>query len=405
MREVAAAGVRSRAMITLLTDADVHAPQPLGVRHVLVAGGRVVWIGTELPTLDAALGVQTIRCEGRRLLPGLVDGHVHVTGGGGEGGFATSVPPPPLSAYTSNGVTSVVGLLGVDDLVRTPAQVLARVRALRAEGLHAWMLTGGYHHPVATVTGSVAGDLAHIEPVLGVGELALSDHRGSGISSFELVEVASAVRSAAMLTGKAGTLHLHLGDGKAGLDPLREAIATSDVPDRLWHPTHVNRSWDLLRDATELTRTSAVRIDVTAFPDDPNDEAPSAAEAIVSLLDAGVSAQQLTLSSDAGGSIPAFSADGTLTGLGVGDAAGLLTALRELVAYEVPLRDALSTVTSSPADQLGLPDVGRIAVGAHADLLLVDEQLQLTDVFVAGVHHVRDGQQVVRGTFEPGPPA
>ena len=44
--------------------------------------------------------------------PVKVDCHVHLTGGGGEGGFATRVPPLALSAFTRNGTTSAVGVLG-----------------------------------------------------------------------------------------------------------------------------------------------------------------------------------------------------------------------------------------------------------------------------------------------------
>ena len=85
----------------LLRNADVFAPAPLGHQSLLLGGGKVLWMGpgAQLPDLPAALRSQAtvLDLEGRRLIPGLIDGHVHVTGGGGEAGFKTRVPPVPLS--------------------------------------------------------------------------------------------------------------------------------------------------------------------------------------------------------------------------------------------------------------------------------------------------------------------
>src|SRR5690606_21161970 len=106
------------ASLIALRNAQVYAPEPMGLRHVLLGGGKVLWIGETWQDLPANLGVQVIDLEGRRLIPGLIDGHVHVTGGGGEAGFRTRVPALPLSHFTSSGITTVVGLLGTDDVAR-----------------------------------------------------------------------------------------------------------------------------------------------------------------------------------------------------------------------------------------------------------------------------------------------
>ena len=74
----------------LITNARVFAPEDLGTRHVLVGGGRILAVSDEPLAVG---GVATIDLEGRRLVPGFIDGHAHVTGGGGENGFATRVPP------------------------------------------------------------------------------------------------------------------------------------------------------------------------------------------------------------------------------------------------------------------------------------------------------------------------
>ena len=120
-----------------------------------------------------------IDAAGLRTMPGLIDGHVHVTGGGGEAGFRTRVPPVPLSRFTTAGITTVVGLLGTDDVARGPSELLATLYALREEGLNAYGYAGGYHVPPATLTGSVRGDLVFVEALIGIGEVAISDHRSS----------------------------------------------------------------------------------------------------------------------------------------------------------------------------------------------------------------------------------
>ena len=96
----------------LLRNADVYTPEPLGLRHLLIAGERVVWLGKDLPPLPSALGVEEADLGRRRVIPGFVDGHVHLTGGGGEAGLHTRVPPLALTELTRGGVTTAVGVLG-----------------------------------------------------------------------------------------------------------------------------------------------------------------------------------------------------------------------------------------------------------------------------------------------------
>src|SRR3954471_15409459 len=162
----------------LLRNADVYDPLPKGRRSILIGGERILWMGEELE-LPAALNVTVRDLEGRRVIPGLIDCHVHLTGGGGEAGPETRVPPLGLSRLTTGGVTTAIGLLGTDDTVRTTAELVTTARGLIAEGLSAYCYTGGYHFPPTTITGSVRGDIVLIDLILGVGELAISDHRSS----------------------------------------------------------------------------------------------------------------------------------------------------------------------------------------------------------------------------------
>ena len=42
--------------LLLLKNADVYAPEAVGLRHLLLAGGKIIWIGTDDPGLPATLG-------------------------------------------------------------------------------------------------------------------------------------------------------------------------------------------------------------------------------------------------------------------------------------------------------------------------------------------------------------
>ena len=85
--------------------------------------------------------------SGLTAFPGLVDQHVHFTGGGGECGFRSRVPELSLTDFTTAGVTTAVGLLGTDSATRSPKALLAKTKALNEEGLTAYCLTGAYDIP------------------------------------------------------------------------------------------------------------------------------------------------------------------------------------------------------------------------------------------------------------------
>ena len=385
--------------LMLLRNAQVHAPELLGQQHLLLGGGRILWMGTTLSELPATLAVETIDLEGRRLIPGLIDAHVHVTGGGGEAGFRTRVPPLGVSRFTRAGITTVIGLLGTDDVARGPRDLLATVYALREEGLSALAFTGGYHVPPRTLTGTVRGDLVLIEALIGIGEVAISDHRSSQPTLDELLRLAADAHVAGLMTGKAGVLHLHLGDGPRGLDLVRRALEQSELPPRVFHPTHVNRRKALFDEALELAGRGST-IDLTAFPVEEGEDAWSAADGLIRFLDSTAPAERITISSDAGGCLPVFDHEGHVCRMGVGESGALLQTLNEVLQRGVPLERALPAFTSNPARLLRLPAKGRIQVGADADLVVLDEAGAAHEVIAGGIVHVRNGHIEHRGTFE-----
>lgn len=385
-------------MLKLLRNAEVFAPEPQGLRHLLVGGEKVLWIGETVPKLPGKLGVETWDLGGHRVIPGLIDCHVHLTGGGGEGGFSTRVPPVPLSAFTRGGTTTVLGVTGTDDTTRSPGPLLAAARGLTAEGMSAYCLTGGYRIPPATLTGSVRDDIVYLDRVLGVGEIAISDHRSAQPTLDELLRVASDAYVAGMLAGKAGLTHLHLGDGERGLDLVRRALDQSELPPRIFHPTHVNRRKALLEEAFALAERGCT-IDVTAFPVEDGEDAWSAVDAVKRYLAAGLPDDHITVSTDAGGSLPVFDEDGTLLSMDVGSPTALGETLVALLASGLALETVLPAFTANVADVLGLQK-GRIAVGADADLLVINSDGRVRDVMARGRWHMRDGVVATFGTFE-----
>lgn len=386
-------------MIQLLRNVDVFAPEPLGVNHLVVAGGRILWLGPELPDLPSALGAETIDFEGRRAIPGLIDGHVHVTGGGGESGPESRVPPLEAGDLTGGGITTVVGLLGTDDTTRDTASLLATTRGLVADGVSAYCLTGGYHLPPVTLTGDVRGDIVHIDLIIGVGEVALSDHRSSQPSLRELLRLAADSHVAGMMAGKAGILHLHLGDGPRGLNMVQEALAKSELPARVFNPTHVNRKRALFEQAIDLARAGCT-IDLTAFPVADGEDAWSAADGLVRYLDSGAPGERVTVSSDSGGCLPEFDDHGRVVRMNIGRPHALLETLKTLLDLGQPLERVLPAFTSNVAHVLRLSHKGRLSAGQDADLVVLDEHDGISDVMARGRWYVRDTRPVATAIFE-----
>jgi len=389
-------------LLTFLRNAELFTPAPHGRRDLVVGGGRILAIGgagESLPRPPECYVAEDLDLGGRTVIPGLIDAHVHVTGGGGESGYASRVPPIMMGTLARAGVTSVVGLLGTDTTTRTIEDLVARTLGLREEGVSAWCYTGGYQVPPRTLTGSVRDDIVFVDPIIGVGELAISDHRSSQPTLDELLRVAADCHVAGLTTGKAGIVHLHLGDGARGLDLVRRALATSELPARVFQPTHVNRNRRVFDEAVALATDRGVPIDVTAF--EGGDDGWDAAEAIARCLASpGFPVTRLTCSSDGAGCLPVFDADGRLVEMDVGRPETLLATLAELRAAGHALATVLPVFTANVAAQLRLATKGCLEVGRDADLVILDEQFAATGVMAGGRWLFRDGVQMKYGMFE-----
>jgi beta-aspartyl-dipeptidase (metallo-type) len=386
-------------MLTIVRRARTYSPADLGFRDLLVSGGRIAAIEDSLPPIPAGIPHTEIDGDGLRVVPGLIDSHVHVVGGGGEAGPETRVPRIRLSHLTQAGITSCVGVLGTDGTTRTVRDLVATTLGLRADGLNAWCYTGSYRIPPPTLTSSIRDDIVFIDPIIGVGELALSDHRSSQPTLAEFLRVASDAYVAGLMAKKAGVVHCHMGSGERGFAMLHDALDSAEIPPRVYHPTHINRERWLFEAAPALAKRGCT-VDLTAFPEDG--ETMSAAEGVMRWLDGGHPMDKLTCSSDGAGCLPTFDEHGRLEKMDVGRPITLLQTVQALLAEGVPLETFLPVFTSNVADTLCLEGRGRIRVGDHADLAMIDGAGRLVHLLANGQPLIAHGALSARGCFEGG---
>jgi beta-aspartyl-dipeptidase (metallo-type) len=385
----------------LLKNADLFAPAPSGVRDILIAGGEVVLVEAGIRIPDAYCEV--VDAAGLLAVPGFIDGHVHMIGGGGEGGYATRTPELQLSDAVRAGVTTIVGCLGTDGVTRSLAGLLAKARALDEEGVTAFMFTGHYAVPVRTLTGSIEQDLLLIDKIVGVGEVALADHRSTQPTFDEFARTAAEARRGGLLSGKAGIVNVHMGDGPRGLSMIQRIVSETEIPVTQFLPTHINRNPTLFAEGVRYAKAGGfVDLTTSTVPAFLEQGEIKSSTGLRAMLDAGVDIGQVTFTSDGQGSLPDFDEHGRLRRLEIGRMTSLGAEVRDAVLRDgVPLAAALQVVTSNPARMLKLRGKGRIAVGADADLLLLDPKtLELRSVIARGRWLMRDLQVLVKGTFE-----
>ncbi len=385
-------------MILLIKHAEVYAPKKLGKKDILIAGEKIIRIEDEITGYENLPDVKVYDLKGKKLMPGYIDLHVHITGGGGEQGPASRVPESQLSLFFRHGITTAVGLLGTDGITRSVENLVAKARALTEEGMTVYTLTSAYGYPPTTITGSVEKDIVMIPPMIGV-KVAVSDHRSSNPTGEDLVRLATAARRAGLLSGTAGLVTMHMGSGAGKLDPVFYVLDHSDVPAKNLLPTHMLRTPELTEAGVQLIRRGGF-VDCTAGSDDR--EVYVVAEKLWDLLHReGVSADHVTLSSDAFGSQPRFNEQGECVGLTYASPKYLHQTIRILVEKGMELEEALKLLTSTPAHLLAKDGVkGCVAEGADADLLVLDENLDMESLFARGKCAVWEGKVLLKGRFE-----
>ena len=372
-------------MLTLIKNVDVYAPAHLGVNDILVSFQKILKIGKNIDIGNLEANIYDF--EGCAATPGLVDAHVHILGGGGEKGFCSRTEEIKAATLLKAGITTVVGLLGTDGYTRTMPNLLAKCKSLNEEGLTAYCMTGNYSLPVRTMTEDVESDLIFINEILGVGEIALSDHRSSHPSVKDIIQLVSSVRVASMIAGKAGVVNFHIGDEKTALSQLIQLLEETDIPSKHLLPTHINRSADLLNNGIDYSKKYCAPIDFTTSRDNitPLKDKLNPYNCLEKCLSEGVDIENITYSSDGQGSLPVFDEKGCITGYGVGQVASMWENVESSVKINGRcLSEALLPATVNPARIYGMKDKGHLREGKDADIIIADANLKIKSVFALG---------------------
>ena len=371
-------------MFTLIKNANLYAPAYLGKTDILLCGEKIAHISKTIELNESFC--HTIDVQGKIVTPGFIDQHVHITGGGGQQGYASLVPEVTMSELVACGTTTVLGMLGTDGFAKELTTLYAKAKAIDDDGLSAYMLTSYYGLPTKTLMNSVADDLIFIDKVIGC-KLAMSDDRSPFPTEQEILRIIHQVRLGGFTSGKGGILHIHLGALPEGIEPLLNIARHYPTLISYLSPTHLIRTEALFMQAVEFGKLGGM-IDFSTGGskfDTPH-------RCVIRALRAGVPLDRITFSSDGHGGVRRVNPE---TGEITYRPAPLNLNFKEVVALVneegVPLEQAITLITSNPARNLKLRAKGIVAQGADADLCFLAEDLQLTDVIARGKFVMQDG--------------
>ena len=372
-------------MFRLLRNGHVYSPKDLGVKDILLWEDRIIRIGENLRIPEGFDGEET-DLSGRIVIPGLVDAHVHITGGGGEGGFTTRTGEITFEEIAEAGVTTLVGVLGTDGYARRVEDVLVKCMALREQGFDCYFLTGSYTLPITTMRGSVAEDIIFNEYCLGVGEVAHRDHRGSLLRYEEFTRLCADTRNGARLAGLKGVLNIHLGNYSDPADFFIRACGEDITFRPLIVPTHVTRKSDVFESCLKFLEYGG-QIDITAGSDgDADRNSVGSVEGLEIIYKKYGTLDRVSMTSDGNGSMPVWDALGNMIGMGKGSCRVLLKDLKKAAQRGViPFGEVLRTMTTTPAASYGLKNsAGTIVENGTANFAVLDENLDLEKTVLNG---------------------
>lgn len=362
---------------------------------ILIENKKILKIGNiDEKQLERIFGkdLDIINIHNRHVIPGYIDTHVHLTGGGGEGGFSSRVPEIKLSEIVSNGVTTVVGVLGTDTITRSVENLVSKTKALNEEGITAYCLTGGYEYPSPTVTGTIQKDITFIKEIIGT-KIAISDHRCYNPTKENLIKLMSETRVAGLVSGKKVSVNFHVGWGKGNMDKLLDILNETNIPNSLIRPTHVSCNEEVFKQALKLAKKGTY-IDITAGKD-----IEKSVKYILKVFEKGLS-EQLTISSDANGSVPIWK-DGVCIGISAHTMNGLHRIIKELIIkHNITLDEATKILTLNPSKALNLEDKGVIEEGKDADIIILDENYNINSVMALGEFAILNNKIIKRGKYE-----
>ena len=390
-------------MLTIIKNGEIYNPEYIGKKDILLVNDRVYLIKENININENDLVVKIIDADGDYVVPGFIDSHVHITGGGGEGGFHTRTPEIKFSDLIYAGITTVIGCLGTDGITRSGENLLAKTRALKEEGISAYMYTGSYGFPVKTITGEVKKDIILINEILGIGEVAISDHRSSQPDISQLEKAAAEARVGGILANKAGIVNVHIGDGERKLNFLEKIVDNTEIPRKQFIPTHINRNIDLLEKGVDYAlKGGLVDFTTSSSNDFYDNKKTKPSNYLKYYLEKGVNINNITFTSDGQGSLPEFNKEGEFVGLKVGKVSSLFKEVKDAVLKkEIDLDKALKVITENPARNLELKNKGKLKEGKDADLVILDNNdLKIKTVIAKGKIMLEDNKLKQKGTFE-----
>lgn len=363
-------------MIRILKGGRCYCPDDYGMKNIVILYDRVYGVLYDTAAYEKLPHVKVYDCSNKIICPGFIDIHVHILGGGGEQGEQSRLPEIGVKEITAAGVTTLVGVLGTDGVTKDTKALLAKARELEKQGITTYIYTGSYSVPPVTATGSVLTDMVLVDKVVGIGEIAISDHRSSYPDLHEISRIASQARIGGLLTGKPGIVHFHVGDGKEGIGLLSQLVDITDIPAGQIIPTHINRNRELFRQGVEYCKKGG-RIDLTAG-ENPS-KGVSVDEALAHIMETGIDLSLVTASSDANGSVPSGNGEG-------GRIKDLFADIRKCVVNRgIEPEQALKIITENPARVLGIyPSRGCLCENSYADITVLDEELAVEKVFAKG---------------------
>lgn len=390
-------------MLTLIKNGEIFAPDYLGKMDLLIVNNKIGFIEREINEPAGFVDIKVIDASDKYIVPGFIDSHVHIMGGGGEGSYRTRTPELQLTDAILSGITTLVGVIGTDGTTRTMPALIAKARALEEEGISCYVHTGSYQVPVKTLTGKIEDDLILIDKIIGVGEIAIADHRSSQPTYEEMAKIASAARIGGMLSGKAGVVNVHVGDSYDHLKVIEEVVEKTDIPIRQFHPTHINRNPHLFEKGIEYAKKGGfVDFTTSSIPKFFEEGEVKCSVGLRRMLEQGVDISQITFTSDGQASLPDFNDEGDLVGLKIGRVSTLYQEVKDAIQQEgIDISQALKVITQNPAAILKLQHKGEIEVGKDGDLVLLNKSdLSIDTVFAMGRMMAADGVPLVKGTFE-----
>jgi beta-aspartyl-dipeptidase (metallo-type) len=380
-----------QSLIKLIRQGEIYEPNYLGKRDILVIGSKIARIEEHIEISLDMKELEVIDASNCLVFPGFIDGHVHIIGAGGRGGPGSRAREISPTMLIRSGLTTVIGFLGVDNTSRHIPTLVTKAKGLRAQFLNAYVLVGSYVFPPPTLTGSIEGDLALIEEVVGL-KMAMGEPAGSYPSEEEITRSIAEVQRGGLISGKTGVVVIHVGDaGGEWFHKMHDILKTTSLPIAKVMFTHVNRNKEIFEKAEEYALSGGF-IDLTAshFPPQRPKAVP-VFEALSQLWEQGVPTSQITISSDSNAT--RLLDDGRIVLIPVGI---VFEKTIETIQRGCDITEALRPVTINPAMRYGLQErKGSLVQGKDADFILLSRDLQLLDLYSNGRCLMRHGEVLI----------